>query len=625
MHVDFEPEMTPYCERWCVEVNRVRYHLAVTSPPSVAPEEGRSRTLLLALALAAVAALVFVRAVGYGFIGYDDPTYVTQNEMVLRGVTAEGLWWSLGTFHGSTWLPLTWLSHMLDVSLFGTSPAGHHGTSVALHAINAALAFLVLRSLTGRTWPALVAAALWALHPLRVESVAWVACRKDLVSGLFFLLTLWTWQRWTERPGVGRYVLCALCLAFGLMAKQVLITVPCVLLLLDLWPLARYRTRPWSRLVIEKLPLFALVVVAAIIAQRSQSGNLDAAGPAVPLLERISIALSAYGSYLWQTLVPTDLIVSYARPEARAWILPVVVLVIVSAVLIKLRKRAPALLVGWLWFLGMLVPMLGLVRFGFVQAHADRFTYLAHLGLFAGFAFGVSQLVQLGSRRLVAGLAVAASLVLAAGTWIQVDVWRDDESLWRNSLDHADTVMTRYNLGIQRRLAGDPAQAIEHLEQAVRFEPGNARCVGILVGLYSETGRSRDAMTLLLESIEHIPDDFTARVNLATLLEQHGNPEAALPHLAHALKLQPEANRFRLKYASLLGAHGRPAEGAAVLAPLAEGPDPTPRARLERGRLLGAAGRWSEAVESIQGALELRPGWGEALELLATARERAGS
>ena len=596
-----------------------------SSPSTDSATAERGSRLLLALGLAAIAALVFARALSNGFIGYDDPTYVTQNEMVLRGVTAEGFWWSLGTFHGSTWLPLTWLSHMLDVSLFGTNPAGHHGTSVALHALNAALAFLVLRRLTGQTWPALIAVALWALHPLRVESVAWVACRKDLVSGSFFLLTLWTWQRWTERPGVGRYVLCAVCLALGLMAKQVLITVPCVLLLLDLWPLARYRARPWSKLVIEKLPLFALVIAAAIIAQRSQSGNLDAAGPAVPFLERITIALTAYGSYLWQTLVPTDLIVSYARPGARAWILPVVVLLIVSAALIKLRKRAPALLIGWLWFLGMLVPMLGLVRFGFVQAHADRFTYMAHLGLFTGFAFGVSQLVKLGSSRLVAGLTVAASLALAAGTWLQIDVWRDDESLWRSSLDHADTVMTRYNLGIQRRLAGDTAEAIEHLEQAVRLEPGNARCVGMLVGLYSETGRSRDALTLLLGSIEHIPDDFTARVNLATLLEQQGDPEAALPHLAHALKLQPEANQFRLKYASLLGAHGRPGEGAEALVPLAEGPNPTPRARLERGRLLGQADRWSEAVASIQGALELRPGWGEALELLATARERAGS
>lgn len=572
-----------------------------------------------------IAVLVFVRALGLGFVGYDDPTYVTANEVVKRGLSGEGLAWALGTFHGSTWLPLTWLSHMLDVSLFGLEPTGHHAVSIVWHALNAALAFLVLRRLTGERWPALAAAALWALHPLRVESVAWVASRKDLVSGTFFLLTLWAWLRWTERPSPWRYLLCALFLALGLAAKQVLVTVPFLLLVLDAWPLTRFRARSWSKLVLEKLPILALVVVGAVVAQRSQAGVLDAAGPEVAVGERLTGAVAAYGIYLRQTLWPSGLCVSYPTPGVVAGIVSMLVLVAVTTFTVAGRRRTPAFLVGWLWFLGVLVPMLGLVRFGYYQAHADRFTYVAQLGLVAGLVLGARQLAS--PRRFGRPLAVAAivgALALASCTWQQIGVWRDDGTLWRHALACADTATARHNLAEERRLAGETAVAIEHLERAVELDPDYGPAVGLLGVLYSQTNRPMKAVQHLTRATELLPDDFPSRANLGTLLVRMGRGAEAIPCLERALEIDPEAAPLRMQLASLLAGAGRPLEGAAVLEPLAKGTSPTARARLERGRLLGAAGSWEEAIESLEGALELRPGWPLAAELLEAARKEAG-
>jgi len=456
------------------DLRHLLHHLLVDRQPA-------GRDLLIALAPAVIAALVFARALGLGFVGYDDPTSVTANEVVKRGLSGEGLAWALGTFHGSTWLPLTWLSHLLDVSLFGLEPAGHHAVSVAWHALNAALAFLVLRRLTGARWPALAAATLWALHPLRVESVAWVASRKDLVSGTFYLLTLWAWLRWTERPSPWRYLACALTLALGLAAKQVLVTVPFLLLVLDGWPLARFRERSWSKLVVEKLPLLAVAVVAAIVAQRSQASVLDAAGPEVAPGERLINAVAAYGSYLRQTCWPSGLCVSYPMAGLFAAVASALVLVGSTILAVVARRRAPALLVGWLWFLGVLVPMLGLVRFGYYQAHADRFTYLAQLGLVAGLVLGVWQLVN--PRRLgrpLAAAAVVGALALASCTWRQIGVWRDDGTLWRHALACADTATARFNLAEERRLAGETDVATEHLARAVELDSDSGLAEGPL-------------------------------------------------------------------------------------------------------------------------------------------------
>ena len=582
--------------------------------------------LFLALALAILTGLVFARALSSGFVGYDDPIYVTENEVVLRGLTLDGLLWSLSTFEGSTWLPVTWLSHMTDVSLFGTDPSGHHGTSVLLHAINAALAFLVLKRLTGRRWLALVATLLWALHPLRVESVAWVASRKDLLSASFFLLTLWTWQRWTERPKWGRYALCAVSLALGLAAKQVLVTLPCVLLLLDIWPLERYRVRRWSRLVVEKLPLFALAAAAAIVAQRSQSEAflLDPVDTALPFGERLTTAIAAYGTYLRQTFAPFDLGVSPPLPTGSTWLMALGVLAVVTALAVWNRRRAPGFLVGWSWFLGVLVPMLGLVRFGQLQAHADRFTYLAHLGLLVGLVFVAVLWMRPGATRFAAGLAVVLALFLAGRSWQQIGVWRDDETLWRHSLALGETSHAYFNLAEERRRAGQLDAAIEHSRRAIELDAKNAKAFGLLGALLAQTGHPQEAVRVLSETTELAPSDVPARANLATLLVKQGRGKEAIPHLVRAVELEPDVPVLRLQLASLLGANGRAGEGADVLAPLALGPGPSPGVLLEHGRLLAGAGRWPESIQSLRAAQKLRPDWRKLLQLLATVQERAG-
>jgi tetratricopeptide (TPR) repeat protein len=467
----------------------------------------------LALALALLVALTFglyARTAQHGFVAYDDPVYVSDNEVVARGLTLDGLRWAFG-FHAGNWHPLTWISHMLDVELFGLDAGRHHLVNAALHALNAALLCLFVRRATGAGWTALLVAALFALHPLRVESVAWASERKDVLAGTFWFATLLAYERYArggERGRAWRLAAVAAWLALGLMAKSMLVTLPVVMLVCDGWPLSRWRplgdahpeppslapTHPGglargpgraasgNRLLVEKLPLLALclaVGTATLWIQRSE-GAVGTLG-SLSLLERASNAGNAYWTYVEQTFWPADLACFYPHPVlvtpreelVSALIVPGLArlagLGLVAFFLLRFVTERPHLLAGWLWYLVAALPVIGFVQVG-QQAHADRYTYLPTVGIALALAFEL-RLQVLRRQRLRRPAVAACALVLvalSALTWRQIGTWRDGRTLF----GHALAVTERNHLaatflGMAERRAGELEAARAHLEQAL--------------------------------------------------------------------------------------------------------------------------------------------------------------
>ena len=353
-----------------------------------------------------------------------------DNHAVVPGLTLHGIAWAFTHTHASNWHPLTWLSHMVDCQLYGLQPAGHHLTSVVLHAVNAILLFLVLRRMTGAFWPSAFVATIFGVHPLRAESVAWVSERKDVLSGTFFVLTLAAYQAYVSRPSRWRYVAVLLALALGLMSKPMLVTVPVVLLLLDYWPLARWTRATAAVLIREKLPLLALALVSiplTLVAQRDAIQPLDA----LPLHDRLANAAQAYVAYLGDLIVPVGLVVFRPRGPLDVWTtaLALGLLGVMTAAAVHLRRTRPYVLVGWAWYVVMLAPTIGIVQVG-IQARADRYTYLPQIGLALLVAWGAADLARRwrGGRAVVAVAAAAVSAAATVPARAQVSVWRDSES-----------------------------------------------------------------------------------------------------------------------------------------------------------------------------------------------------
>ncbi|TMB07957.1 MAG: tetratricopeptide repeat protein, partial [Deltaproteobacteria bacterium] len=467
------------------------------------------RTLPIAVLLALATLLAYWRVVQCGYLNLDDDLYVTANPAVWGGLTLAGARWALTATHAGLWHPLTWLSHMLDVQLFGPNPAGHHATNLLLHVANVVVLLLVLVRATGALWPSAAVAALFALHPLHVESVAWVAERKDVLSGFFGLTTIWAYVRYAQRPAPGRYALVVLSLALGLMAKPMLVTLPLVLLLLDRWPLRRGMS---LRLVVEKLPLLALAAAASVMGIVAGQ-RADAVGSLArfPLEARLANALVSYARYLGKTLWPSRLAVFYPYPSAwPAWQLAgaAVLLAAVTTVAIVHMRRRPYLLVGWLWFLGMLFPVSGVVQDG-SQAMADHFTYLPLIGLFVMVAWGGQDLLARCPVPPPALKASALALLLALGctTWRQVGYWHDSTRLFTHALEVTSANwLAHNNLGDALAREGKLEEATGHFAESVRLEPSN-------------------------------PD---AHYNLGVALHRQGRPAEATLHYREALRLAPD-------------------------------------------------------------------------------------
>lgn len=449
---------------------------------------------LVCLLLIVATLAVFQQLPEYDFVNIDDYYYVTENVHVTRGLTREGIIWAFTTLHANNWHPLTWLSHMLDCQLFGLKPGMHHLTNLLLHMANSTLLLLVLKRMTGALWRSAFAAALFALHPLHVESVAWVAERKDVLSTLFWLLTVWGYAGYVEYPGRNRYLLVLLFFALGLMAKPMLVTLPFILLLLDYWPLGRVKL--WEsreggsggiqrssalHLVREKIPFFALTLASGIVTVVAQyKGGAVRSLNLLPLDVRIANALVSYVGYIGKMIWPQHLAIFYPHPGALpTWQVVGAGLLLLSLSIILLRAagRFPYLGVGWLWYLGTLVPVIGLVQVG-DQAMADRYTYVPLIGLFVLIAWGIPDLMARWRYRQIA-LTISAVIVVfccTVSTWSHVKHWRNGTALFTHAVNvTADNALAHDGLGFALARQGRLDEAIAHYSEALRIKPGYAK------------------------------------------------------------------------------------------------------------------------------------------------------
>lgn len=579
----------------------------------------RSRkTWIAAALLVGVTIAVYAAVAGNGFVVYDDPKYVTGNPEVRRGLTLAGLEWAWTTGHASNWHPVTWMSHMLDQDLFGEGPAGQHLTSLFLHAANTLLLFLLLERTTGSIGRSAFVAALFGVHPLHVESVAWISERKDVLSTFFWLLATLAYVRWTRSPSRPRYLLVVFLAALGLASKPMVVTLPFTLLLLDIWPLARLSAGVRA-LVLEKLPLFALSAASCIVTflvQRAGGamGSLDRYTPAT----RMSNACISVGAYLRKAVWPRDLAVYYPYPThaPAAWRIAgvIVLVVLVSALALRERRRRPYLLVGWLWFLGTLVPVIGLVQVG-IQSMADRYTYVPLTGIFIMVAWGVPDLAaRLFEKRresLARWLAipgVAAVLALAGCTWIQVGYWRDSKTLFAHALDvTTDNSIAHADLGIALATEGKFEEAIAHYRESLRIRPGHAPTLHRLGKALKRIGHEDEAAASFNEALRGDPDFADARNDLGLLLAGQGKVQEAIEQFELVLRVQPDDAQAYYNLGQALAQQGHEDDARRHFERALSLDSDFAGAHASLGRLLEAEGKTREAIEHFETAIRIDP------------------
>jgi tetratricopeptide (TPR) repeat protein len=484
------------------------------------------------------------------FIRMDDNLYVTENVRVQQGLTWENIGWSFTTTYAGNWHPLTWLSHMLDYELCGLNPAGHHMTNLLLHMANALILFWVLQNMTGFLWRSLFVAALFALHPLHVESVAWIAERKDVLSALFWMLTILAYVRYVERPGRGRYSVVLVCFVLGLLSKPIVVTLPFVLLLLDYWPLGRMEMRRGTnfpyRLVFEKASLFLLAFISSALTLFAQwRGGGVGSLKALPLSDRIANALVSYVQYIIKMVWPKDLAVLYPHPiHLPLWqIVGSGLLVgVVTFLILWPGRKHPYLLVGWLWYLGTLVPVIGLVQVG-VQAMADRYTYIPSIGLFVMAAYGVPEILK-GTRIRKVALSLMASaliILLLFLTRAQVLRWENSPTLFEYTLKvTANNSVIHNNLGVVLLAQGKENEAGGHFIEALRIRPGYADAHCNLGALLAREGRDAEAISHLSEALRLNPGLADAHNHLGAISFRQGNLQEALFQFTETLRLNPD-------------------------------------------------------------------------------------
>ena len=516
------------------------------------PEKGaRRRTIVVSLVLVVITLSVYMRVGNYQFVNYDDEDYVTKNSHVASGLTGSNLLWAFTSVEAANWHPVTWLSHMGDVEIYGMNPRGHHLGNVIIHALSASLLLLLLLRLTGAFWPSAFVAALFALHPLHVESVAWVAERKDVLSAFFWFLTLLSYAEFAARRRPALYALTLVCFLLGLMSKPMLVTLPLVMLLLDCWPLKRVgqgaglsqMVSSGLALVKEKIPFLACSLLSCVItiyAQAPALSGLDAL--AVPL--RIENALISYVKYIGKTFWPVDLALLYPhRQDLPLWqaVASLLLLSIISGVTLRAHKKYPYLALGWFWFLITLLPVIGLIQVG-SQSMADRYTYIPVIGLFIMVAWGVGDLTQnLPYRPRVLSLSAAAVICASATlTWQQLGYWRDSTSLYRHALQvTTDNYLMHYNLGLTLDRQGAKDQAISEYQESLRINPGYKLAHASLGTILAGKGELDAALLEYRAALLIDPAYKEVHNNMGLALARQGKLDEAIGHYREALRKSP--------------------------------------------------------------------------------------
>jgi protein O-mannosyl-transferase len=573
-----------------------------SAPPPASPRRaGLWRRLVLAVALAVVTIAVFAPVRHFDFIELDDPLYVRENAHVTPGLTADGVQWAITTPYAGFWIPAVWVSYMADISVYGPGPSGHHVTNLALHVAAALLLFGWLAAATGAVWRSWFVAALFAVHPLHVESVAWITERKDVLSGVCWMLALWAYSAYVERPGWRRYAVVALAFGAGLVSKPMVITLPIVLLLIDVWPLRRVPHllsgwTAWRPLLLEKLPLAAMGAASGVVtvyAHHLQGGIVPLADTSVGL--RLANAVVVGAEYVTSTIWPAGLAGVYPLGiEIPAWKIAGASLLIAATTVgaFAAARRRPYFLTGWFWYLVMLVPVVGLLQVG-LQAKADRFTYLPAIGLYLAAVWGVA---EISPRRwwtdaALAVVALAAVSSYAAAARAQLWHWQDSVAFWTRTwvLEMGlDEYGAHMDLGRTLRTQGRLAEAAEHFTRAARLRPERPEPHVDLGVTRKAEGRDDLAMAEYEQALRVQPADPDALNNLGVVLAQHGRNDEAIPRFQSALRARPD----------FVAAH------------------------VNLGLAYVKAGRRTEAISELEAALKLDPQNAVARDWLA--RLRAG-
>ena len=622
------------------------------------------KELSISFILAILAGIIYFQTSGHDFIQYDDLDYIVENNNVRTGLSPENVAWAFTTFHSCNWHPLTWISHMIDVQLFGLNPAGHHLVNVLFHIANSILLFLVLRKMTAALWPSAFVAVLFAVHPLHVESVAWAAERKDVLSTFFWMLTMGAYAFYAARPDLKKYLITLGLFALGLMAKPMLVTLPFVLLLLDFWPLGRWSDSPAvlkrsehsvssvnmkkkrqkkseksekiafqnsfnqrkaSTLLVEKTPFFilaALSCILTIIAQ--QKGGAVSSLETIPLATRLMAAFTAYGAYIQKMICPEGLALIYPYVKIIplwTFVLSFVLFASATAFSIWVWKSYPPITFGWMWYVGTLVPVIGLIQVG-EQALADRYTYIPLVGLFIMIAWGVTSL----SARNIAlrkAMPAAACFIVAALTttaYLQVQHWKNDLTLFRHvSESTRDNFTAEFRLGFALSQAGQFEEACQHYSKALRIRPDSDKAHSNLGIALVNRGKTAQALEHFQSALQINPKSTEAHNNAGLVLMQMGNLGSAYAHFEESRRLKPD-NPDTLYYLGALLVQTKQFVDAirnlndALRLNAGHAP-----AHNMLGIALASTGQMEEAIVQFRLALQINPDYREALNNLQRA------
>jgi len=595
----------------------------LSSTPTVTLDPFRLSPVWLAVGLVLITVAAYSAVGTFGFMTLDDGHYVYGNWNVLRGLTWPGVQWAFTTGHAGNWHPLTWLSHMLDVELFGAQPGPHHLVNLLLHVVNTLLLFVFLLRATGAVGRSALVAAFFAVHPLHVESVAWISERKDVLSTLFFMLTLWAYTAYAHKQTLSRYLAVFALLGLGLMAKPMLVTLPFVLLLLDVWPLKRFSFTDWNgaaalRLVIEKIPLLLLVMASGFVTFLVQRGggaviSLDM----TPLDLRLANAIVSYVAYIGHMFWPTDLTVMYPFPATiPMWkfTAALVLLVALTVSAIMAVRRFPYVTVGWLWYLGILVPVIGIVRVG-SQAMADRYTYVPLIGLFVIIAWGGYDLLGREAAKRAPQLALGMLLIviLATVTWVQSSYWTNPVAMWGHVLAvTSDNYRAHTLYGKALWAEGRRAEALVHYkkvaDEVVLIGPLHSEIQSLLGNALLDLGRAEEAVRYFEESLRVMPDNQPTHNGLGIALAAVGRFDEAIAHYQRALELRPEDPLAHNGLGSALDDLGRVDEAIVHYHKALEFDSEFPAAHNNLAAAFVRQGRIEEAISEMRAALEFESG-----------------
>jgi tetratricopeptide (TPR) repeat protein len=593
---------------------------------------------------------VYWQVGNHQFINLDDPQYITKNPYVQKGLTPESVTWAFSITNISYWHPLTWLSLMLDYEFYGTNPRGYHLTNVVLHTLNVLLLFLILKWMTGSLWRSSFVAALFALHPLNVESVAWAVERKNVLSTFFWMLSLLAYGHYSCRPSIPRYLLLALFLALGLMTKPMLVTLPCVLLLLDYWPLgrlrfgqlggdrntqlnpsgvSRYQRSLPGTLILEKVPLLVLSGIAIYITSlAARHVGMVISTESVPMKLRIANGLVSYVSYLVKMVWPENLAVFYPYPSfVPFWQSAgaAALLVGISFLIFLGVKKTPYLVTGWLWYLGTLIPFIGLKQVGLWPAMADRFTYVPLIGLFIIVAWGIADLTT-GWRYRSSALTWGSGALLAALmilTWNQLRYWKNSSTLFEHALAVTeDNYVAHNNLGTALNEQGRVKEAMVHFTEAVTIRPSFSRAQNNLGNALSRQGKNQEAIGHFYKALEVEPNMPGFHLNLGNALEKQGKTKEAAFHYSTAVHLDPTFAEAYFNLGNLLARQGNVEEAISNFSAALQLKPDFAEAHNSLGVVLAYKGKMEEAIAHFRKALRIKPGFIRAQNNLSMALQQ---